>query len=215
MKFPRFAIDEFYSAFSDSPKPEVIYGCPCCIGEKELDKLVNTPLREITPDDLSTYAADAFLTIGDVEDYSYLLPRILEISIYDEWYWPSFEITARAIISADLHNWREDRRLALFALLKQVIVYLVENDELHHRIDEWMCGIGRMEIDVVPFLSLIETNEAAVLAYWKENAGKLHEGKLGNPFWELPNDQHDKIVRWFETPKINLIYAKEYGYRMN
>jgi len=72
-----------------------------------------------------------------------------------------------------------------------------------------------MGLDVRPFLSVIEVDDNAVLEYWKANAGKLDRGQLGNEFWELPNEQHDETVRWFQSPKINLVYAREYVYRLN
>lgn len=70
-----------------------------------------------------------------------------------------------------------------------------------------------MKLDVQPFLQIIETNPEAVLEYWRANAGKLDENRLGNTFWES-NQQHDEIVNWFKMPKINRIYVEAYGYRM-
>ena len=207
------AIEILYSAFDDVPKPTSIDGCPCCMTAEELDRLLSIPRKELTGDDLGSYAASAFLTVGSLNDYLYLLPRILEISITDESWWPDIEVTGRAIRETKVSDWPEHRQQALASLFESVIEHIVENGE-HHRIDGWMCGAGRTFIDVRPCLSIIEKNEDAVLEYWKANAGKLDEGKLGNEFWDLPNPQYDEIVQWFRSPQINLIYANEYGYRM-
>lgn len=80
-------------------------------------------------------------------------------------------------------------------------------------LDDWICAAGRAGINVASLLRVVKTDTAAVLGYWERNAGTLDDGKLGNGFWELPNEQHDAIVRWFSRPDINLIYAEAYGYR--
>lgn len=208
------AIDNFYYAFEDVPAPKEISACPCCIDEKQVEKLLSTPLRELSAEDLSSYGSSAFLTVGDVSDYLYFLPRIIELSTRDEFIWPSIEVTARAIYSSGLSTWPSTKSEALVSMLIAFIDEIVSTGK-HRFIDGWMCAIGRMRLDVQPFLNIIEANPEAVLEYWKDNAGKLDENRLGNEFWELPNQQHNEIVLWFKMPKINLIYAEAYGYRMD
>jgi hypothetical protein len=206
------ATERLYEAFADVPKPAGIAACTHCITEDEISTLLEKPLRELSDEDLSAYASSAFLTAGAVEDYLYFLPRILELSATDDAWWANIEVTGRAIRNTEPHKWPEQRREALGGFFKAVIADLIEREE-HGRIDDWMCAAGRAGIDVDPLLEVIETDRAAVLAYWEENAGKLDEGKLANEFWDLPNEEHDKIVRWFRSPKINLIYAAAHGYR--
>src|SRR5882762_1635090 len=91
------AIEALYAAFSDAPKPMIIEGCPCCIERKDVDVLLTTPLRQITPDQLTNYAASVFLTVGSIEDFLYLLPRILEISACDPSWWPDPEVISGAL----------------------------------------------------------------------------------------------------------------------
>ena len=81
MKSLDVVIEELYAAFSDVPAPSTIDACPHCVDDKGLEKLLNTDLRDLEPDDLSSYASSAFLTVGDIPDYLYFLPRILEISV--------------------------------------------------------------------------------------------------------------------------------------
>lgn len=207
------ATENLYRAFEDVPNPNRIYGCPCCVTELELQTLVEKPLRKLTPDDLSVYASSAFLTVGSVDDYLYLLPRILDISAFDKDWWPSIEVTGRAIKDANPSSWASNKREAVQAFLTAVLASIIEKKEFN-RIDEWMCGAARMEMDVIPLLGQIEEEKDAVVAFWEDNSGKSHERKLGNEFWELPNKGHDQIVDWFLLPKINLIYAEMYGYKM-
>ncbi len=71
-----------------------------------------------------------------------------------------------------------------------------------------------MELDVRPFLEKIEQNADAVSEYWEGNARHLHDGKLGNAFWELPNSGHDEIFRWFQSDSVKRIYAEAFGYKI-
>jgi hypothetical protein len=206
------AIDDFYLAFADVPIPRHIDGCPCCIDDKEIARILSTPLREIAPDDLASYAASAFLTVGDVSDYLYFLPRIMEISIRDDSWWPDIEVTARAIHATHLQEWPPKRREALIALVTSVIENIVDSGS-HRQIDGWLCAIARMELDVRPHLEKIETNSAAVLHYFEDNAEGLKFGKLCNPFWELPNTGHDTILQWFKSDAISAIPFRAHGYR--
>ena len=106
------AIEDLYLAFSDLPSPKSIDACPCCIDDKNLDKLVNAIAREVSPEDLTSYASSAFLTAGDIPDYLYFLPRILEISVRDEWWWPDIEITGRALLETNIPTWPDRRQQA-------------------------------------------------------------------------------------------------------
>jgi hypothetical protein len=207
------AINEFYTAFSDVGAPKEIGGCECCLNGKEIEVLLSTPLHKLRPEDLSSYASSAFLTIGDIADYLYFLPRIIEISIRDDLWWPSMEVTARALKETDIPSWPANRRESLARLLHVVIDHMLETGEFS-RLDEWLCAIGRMELDVQPYLEQIESSREAVLEYWKQNAGRLHEGKLGNAFWDPPTKGHDDIVRWLKSELVHKIYSEEYGYKI-
>lgn len=202
------AIDEFYQTCSDLPVPLTIEGCPCCVDANEMERLVRTPLREIEPDDISTFASKALLTVGTVSDYLYFLPRILELSIRDEWWWPDIEITARAICSTSIPSWTVSRRESLIKLLNAAIDDILQSSQFI-RLDEWLCAIARMGFDVRPFLSKIESNTDAVLVYWRDNAECLAEEKLCNAFWEVPNAGYDEIVRWFKSEPVRRIIAGE------
>jgi len=207
------AINNFYQAFADVSAPDHIDGCPCCITEKEIQTLLTTPLRELSQDDLASYASSALLTVGSDSDYLYYLPRIVEISISDDSWWPDIEVTARAIESTNIESWPEKRRDALIELLDAVIDHILDSSA-YDLIDQWVYAAARMKLDVRRLLAKIERNADAVLEYWVDNAQNLHEERLGNAFWELPNEGHDEIVRWFQSEPIRKIYSEAYGYGM-
>lgn len=204
------AIETFYSKFGDVAKPLQIYGCPCCINDKEIAKLLASDIRAIQPDDLVSYASSAFLTVGDVADYLYFLPRILEISIREEFWWPDIEVTARAIQSTNLNLWPSDKLQALDVLVNAAIEHFVDSGS-HRRIDGWLCAIARMGLDLHPGLQKIQTNADATLAYFQCNADCLLQNRLCNAFWELPNVGHDAIVRWFKSDAVQAVTFEAYG----
>jgi hypothetical protein len=207
------AIENLYSAFGDVPRPERIDACPCCIDDDALTRLTSVPLREVSADDLSPYASSAFLTAGDVDDYLYLLPRILEMTITNEILWPDIEITGRAIRETKPGNWPEVRLQALQNLFEAVFESFID-EEYYDRIDEWICGAARAGLDVRPLLRIIETRDAAILEFFNANAGALAEGKLGNAFWESSDPGQEVIREWFESENVRRIPLETYGYRL-
>jgi hypothetical protein len=201
MKSLELAIDDLYEAFADTAKPKSIEACECCVDDRSIKTLLTTSLREIKPDDLSSYASSAFLTAGDVPDYLYFLPRILEVSSKDEWWWPDIAVTGKAISNTDPNNWPSNRRQALDEFLGARLLDLIKAED-SDAIDDWLCAIARMGVNVQPFLEIIETSPAMVAEYYRANYRNLHLGKLSNAFWELPNEGHEMIVQWLHREDI-------------
>lgn len=77
------ATDALYNEFA-APVPPVIEGCPCCIDTSGVDVLLTTPLRQLTGEQLWRYITGAFLTVGGDRDFRYLMPRIFELSAFDD-----------------------------------------------------------------------------------------------------------------------------------
>lgn len=198
------SIDVLYSAFASVPKPETIAGCECCISADEIDELIARELRSIPADLLRNYASSALLTVGFVDDYLYFLPRILEVHVNDESYWPDVEITGRAIGDTDPLNWPAELLAALRTFLFEVIRSLLAPTS-HDMIDRWICAIGRMGIPVEPYLDEIAQSPDAVLAYFDLNAPHISKGRLSNAFWEPHDDAQEKIVSWFNSAPIRKI----------
>jgi hypothetical protein len=207
------AIENLYTAFGENRRPEIIHACPCCMTADEVDVLLAKPLKELTPDELASYPSSALLTVGDVPDYLYFLPRILEISISNEDWWPDIEISGKKIGKTDPASWSSGQRIAINDFFAAAINRILDTKS-YRRIDDWMCAIVAAELDVRPFLAAIGTDESAVLEYFNANARCLAEGKLCNAFWELPDPGHDRIVEWFRSAPIRTIPFKAYGYKM-
>jgi hypothetical protein len=204
------SIEHLYRAFEKIPRPQQIDGCPCCIEDKEICNLLSKGLRALTPDELASYASSAFLTVGDVDDYLYFLPRILEITATDPSWWPTAEVTGRAIQDANPDSWTGSQRSALNQFLESVIDSAIKSGD-YASLDVWMCAIARMGFDVRPYLMQIAESPAAVLAYFEHNVRSLARNTLSNGFWKPPCPGHDVIVNWFFSPEIAKIPFDAYG----
>jgi hypothetical protein len=210
MRDLRDAIEQLYRAFDSTPKPRHIDGCPCCIDRKEVHVLLGKSLRAITPSEMASYASSAFLTVGNVADYLYFLPRILEVTATDSSWWPGPEVTGRAIRTANPQAWNATRRAALDGYLEAVVETAVGTGD-YDLLDGWICAIARMGFDVRPYLGQIAKCPEAVLAYFETNAEGLPRNKLANAFWELPCPGHDAVVDWFFSPEIAKVPFEAYG----
>lgn len=195
------SIDSLYSAFAGVTNPETIYGCECCISESELELLLSCDVRSIPSDVLSPYASSALLTVGSIDDYLYLIPRILQAHLNEEWHWPDIEVTGRAIGSTDPSNWPAERLGALRSFLLEVITSLLAPARAFE-LDSWICAIGAMGIPVRTYLDQIGQSPETVIEYFDCNAPAIQQGRLSNAFWEMPNAAHDEIVDWFYSEPI-------------
>jgi hypothetical protein len=75
------SIENLYSVFSKYEIRSFIEGCPCCVSDRDKEKIHSKELRELEEEDLSRYAFKAMTTWGNVDDFKHFLPRILELCI--------------------------------------------------------------------------------------------------------------------------------------
>jgi hypothetical protein len=204
------SIEGLYRAFSVIPKPLHIDGCPCCIDRKEIGVLLGKSLRTITPNEMASYASSAFLTVGDVADYLYYLPRIMEITATVPSWWPDPEVTGRAIKTAKPETWTAAQRTALSEYLEAVVGSAIQTGS-YYQLDGWICAIAGMGFDVRPYLEQIGRCPGAVLEYFQANIDSLPRNRLTNAFWDLPCPMHDIIVAWFFSPEIAEIPFNAFG----
>lgn len=108
----RDALEAVYREF-DGRVPSMIEGCPCCISSRGTDVLLTTPLRQISGQALWRYVSGAFLTIGDQQDFRYLLPRILEISVNDPGNANDPEIVLGKLELANWRSWSREEQEAI------------------------------------------------------------------------------------------------------
>jgi hypothetical protein len=156
------ALRGLYSTF-DAPPPMGIEGCPCCIGSRKVDVLVTKPLRTLSTDDLARYGSGAFLTVGGVNDFRYLLPRLFELSASDPGWYPSPEVIVGKLALAEWTTWRKAERIAvtnfLSAWFDRLAPGWTEEDEYLGDIDPLLCGLARAGEDIAPYLGRLHRPE--------------------------------------------------------
>lgn len=178
------ALAGLYSTFAASA-PRGIEGCPCCIGTRKVDVLLAKPLRALTEDDLARYASGAFLTIGGVPDFRYLLPRLLELSAIDPGWYPSPEVIVGKLALAEWATWPKADQIAvrnfLSAWFDRLAVGWIEDQAYLGDIDPLLCGLARAGEDIAPYLdSLRRPENANGLTQLRETWGEDRP----TAFWE-------------------------------
>jgi hypothetical protein len=204
------AIAGLYEAFACEPKPSAIDGCRCCIEDKHVKVLLSKPLRSLTPDDLSNYAQSIFLTVGSESDFKYFLPRILEILVTENGWWPSPEVVGRSIAYSDWSRFSAAQQNAILLFLREVLLSLIEARN-GWGIDEWICGIAWSGQDLQPFLNLIEQNPKGLLAFYEENSESLNKGGMHNSFWGDDPKKEKLLLDWFQSDRIKNLINTTYG----
>lgn len=197
------AIKQLYDAFAHEPKPWIIDACPCCLSPEELKVLVQTPLRQLTADQLSKYASSVFLTAGSEPDYRYLLPRILDLSLHGAFSWPDHEVVGKSLANAHWSLWptplRDSITQAFLAALEQAIP-----NHSGWEVDELICGFALTGMDIAPFLTRLEAADAeqTLIEFYERNAPALRKGSLANNFWESHETEAAPLIAWFGSAKI-------------
>ena len=181
------AVEALYRTF-ESPPPPVIEGCPCCISTRGTDVLLTTPLRQITGQALWRYVSGAFLTIGDKQDFRYLLPRILDVSVSDPGNANNPEIVLGKLTLADWRSWTLDEQRAVDSFVYAWFEQALEGD-LAEADEGWigtdsesvLCGAARAGIPLRRWLLRLSAPDAApLLAEMKRRFPSDM-----SPFWEF------------------------------
>lgn len=182
----RQALEAVYRTFDSSP-PTVIEGCPCCISTRGTDVLLTTPLRQITGQALWRYVSGVFLTIGDRQDFRYLLPRILDVSVSDPGNANNAEIVLGKLPLAGWRSWTPNEQRVIEAFTDAWFEQALASD-LAEADDGWigmdaesvLCGAARAGMPLERWLlRLSEPHAAPVLADLKKRFPNEMSG-----FWE-------------------------------
>ena len=206
------AIEGVYAAFREVPRPTSVDGCPCCIDRKGISVLLSKPLRDLSPNDLTHYAASAFLTVGAVGDYLYFLPRVLEILATEHDWWPNPEVVTRAIHTAGFHSWPDARQAALTRYFEEVIGDLLGTEGAGFEIDSWICALGRLHVELAPFLTRIAASRPRLIEFYEVNSQPLIDGRLANGFWDEAPEEQKQVVEWFRSPETQKLIEAQYGW---
>jgi hypothetical protein len=112
------AVQNLYETFARYPRPDVIESCPCgCTKPDATTHLVAVPLRNLHFAELADYCFSAITTQGSVNDFRYLLPRLLQ-GIAEEQCGCNPEILFGKLSYAKWLTWPEDEIAAVRCYLR-------------------------------------------------------------------------------------------------
>ncbi|MFD1033245.1 hypothetical protein ACFQ15_01075 [Sphingomonas hankookensis] len=178
----RVVVERLYAMFA-APPPSRITGCRCCLDSPKVARLLRTPLRAIDRETLWWYAWKAFLTVGDVADFRYLLPRILDVSLRHPGDAVDVEIVLGKLRLAGWAQWSDDERAAIIAaidlLFDQAVATVDDPDDGElavFEVESVLCGAARADLDPVRWLERLS----------QRLRQSLHARLSGAPngFWE-------------------------------
>ena len=208
------SIGSLYEVFPDSQKPDDFPICECCWSDQQKRLLLKRDRRGLTADELSEYAASVFLTVGSPGDFKYFLPRILELSLNDEFVWPDLEVALGKLRLADWYEWPESERAAVLYVLEEKFASLLQEEESYGpTIDEWICALGGCVSDITPYLDQLLKSEAKshFLSFVEWNYEDWREGRLTNPFWSDAPDNQQRVLEWLNKAEVKRLLSEEYG----
>ena len=208
------AIDALYVAFASVPRPKTIEACPCCIEDQELHTLLTRPRRDITPDELSSYASSVLLTVGGEADFRHYVPRIVDILVTVSGWWPNPEVFGARLADANWLDWPEAQCAAVLRVLDaRFDEAIAANDG--DALDSLLCGFACAKLDLCSYLARIASAPDAVLAVYLHSANEIFERRLNNPFWDDAPEGRQLVVDWFYSTDISLLILKTYGVDLN
>jgi hypothetical protein len=217
------SIDTLYTVFSNADQPTAIDACPCCISDEEINALLSKPLRDIEPCDLKNYADCAFNTVGELDDFKYFLPRILEIlanhtdwwslvvtdsGIYDYFTKPEV-LFSKFKISAEWRKWPAKEQQAIIDFLGSMLDELLQREKVTGwEIDSCMCSLAMCVDDVIPyFQKLIEPRHKHKLReFYSIHREGLEEKKTLDFWWDqIEDSQQEVVIKWLLSANVRNI----------
>jgi hypothetical protein len=188
------ALEQLYSAFARFPLPEHSDFCDHCVHPDEVAATRGKPLRSLTADDLRPYVSHAMSTWGELAEFKYFFPRVLELFAREEIYDSGLAWLFLNKVSVRWEDWPEDERAAIRAFLGAW----------------WRTMLGEFprQLDVMEMLDIIAQlgiHIGPYLAYWEaipgEEAARHLAWLIQVTCHSASNDEWYEIMRrWIEGP---------------
>jgi hypothetical protein len=200
----REAVERLYTVFAPYKLKSPTEVCWHCHSPEEERVVHQAPLRLLTPDALSGFAADSLMTWGDLDDLKHFLPRLFEILAFDRFSqeFPDMETVVGALARGEWEDWPAPEREAVRSFLRAFWEDQLNTWPSHYDIDTVLAAIAQAEADLAPYLDRWETatDRAPVLHFVEflmENIGQAAVGKrLANPWLSRRHDQEGHIRAW-------------------
>jgi hypothetical protein len=214
------AVEHLYDVFAKYSRPLTIKCCPCgCTKPDATNHLVAVPLREIPFADMLDYCFSAITTQGSVDDFKYLLPRLMQ-GISEEpcgcnpeilfgklriakWLkWPDDEIrTVQAYLRASWHTalntFPIEERMPAFCEIETVLASIaVTGEDLEWFLNTWtLAETQEADRNLVQFVTMFGDafSEGRTFheAFWAESLPQA----IALRDWLLRNDTLQRLQR--------------------
>ncbi|WP_336690116.1 MULTISPECIES: hypothetical protein [unclassified Chryseobacterium] len=198
------SIENLYSVFSKYEIRSFIEGCPCCVSDRDKEKIHSKELRELEEEDLSRYAFKAMTTWGNVDDFKHFLPRILELCIDHDLGIHPFGIFGK-LKYGKWEVWNDAEKEAVITFLLEWWKCFLENRTFFD--DDLFFGIYNMTGEI-----------ERLLAYWKvdiaQNSFMIYVDFIRGHYPDFVNENrenkifdesdHEKFLKWIKENAISL-----------
>lgn len=200
------SIEGVYNAFQQYSIRGNLRGrsCPCCVSDDEVQQLLQTPLNMLSAEQLEEYLRKAVSTFGDVDDFKYFLPRILELmtvpnaSLIDDF------LTFEKLNYTEWEMWNANESMAI----EQYITSLFKST--------LFTATGQFEFETVLCLALKYVPTDTILRIWKNHLTETSLRYITIFVWngcsamELNNAVRNKMLMWLRQAEVREAITKVY-----
>lgn len=208
----RIATDGLYSAFAeysicgavDSPMRPV---------NKQRDRRFQlVPLASLEASDLNDFVYRALTTEGDLFTFKYLLPRILDLALFDAAWNIEREIVFGKLRIAEWATWPRNERKAVH----DAILVMWQGGWREYpspfglTLSDMLCCLGQVYNDLDEFLNdlsapLFNGAIGHLLDFAEENAAQDDALVLSNPWWRNRQLQAEQVSNWWASSGKGLL----------
>jgi hypothetical protein len=154
----------------------------------QIERLVSTPKRDISEDDIGYYAGSALTTVGNGENYRFFLPRILE-SIINDVRWPPANVTVDRLEMAGWTSWSAEERnivleVAELAAVRDDVRFAEEREQFPWQPDDrkapesWVFQLRRLRAMPMPAPTSTKPRKPPRHHKWVGRQHDQHDGEL-------------------------------------
>jgi hypothetical protein len=204
-------IAELYRVFSSYGVADEISGCSHCVPVKQSHFLATTSRAELSAGNLDNYAFKALTTWGDVTDFKYFLPRLLELVLTDGLDAFNFpEVLFGKLDYARWFDWPPVERRTIQTFLtvfwcKQLELELVCQED--DSIDTALCALANACRNVDEFLQLWIQSTGPTAVRQLAQFIWLHADRILTTTFPLQGHWHgrpaaDEVLAWIKSEDV-------------
>lgn len=208
-------VENLYQTFSHYKLKGNVNRCLHCVTKEDNQLLHGKALRELMPEDLEKYGRKAITTWGDVDDFRYFLPRLLEFFPFVGTGHLCPEIVFGKIRLGNWREWPLIEQKAIedyFAALWHLTISSIEPTPWTYS-EDILCSIAQTTDDISPYLNRWQIGEDLISLqnlseFIKLKCENIESRKVG-AFWKKREDQWNQVIQWLtDSNTINYFEVK-------